>query len=347
MKIYCLLGNHTHLQPTSGDIINEINIYTALSQFAEVYYNDQKFNPKDRKTFGTKPTPIKVPSTKYDLYYVRNNKKLFEKLPHPKLYFCVPFHPTCFEQADAIVTITNAWKKQLAIRNIHYFLTVYNNSLKVPKNIITFNQVLSRDITDLRNDPKTIKYRQQFGGDFIIGHFGRVVKSCYPYNFILALAKIKNKYPNKKIKTIYSGNLKLVPNSPNITIVPKIPHDDVAHAISACDLILYNQKDNQGHFAGSLKVLEAMACGIPVLSCRYDARIDELGKDYQLFCRPILDQTGRTCGINEDDIIEKISYLIDNPNEIRQIGNKLMQRAQYYSLEQSAKRFKQDISQLR
>ena len=48
------------------------------------------------------------------------------------------------------------------------------------------------------------------------------------------------------------------------------------------DAVWYNVGP-AGNVAGSLKILEAMAYGIPIILPRWDARLDELGPDYPLF----------------------------------------------------------------
>lgn len=109
LKIYCLLATLPVLNPNRGDIINEINLYKTLSLFADVYYNDQLFTP-DLPNFGIVNRRISVPKRKYDLYYVRNHRQMFMKLPHPKIYLGTPYHDEVFRDADGIVVMTESWK---------------------------------------------------------------------------------------------------------------------------------------------------------------------------------------------------------------------------------------------
>ena len=60
----------------------------------------------------------------------------------------------------------------------------------------------------------------------------------------------------------------------------------VASAIAACDATIYNQ-DEIGNFAGSLKVMESMALGVPIIATKLRAREIELGQDYPSFGRMI------------------------------------------------------------
>ena len=77
MKIYVNLGNVTNFSQDNGDRINEVCLYMVMSKFADVYYNEQLFNPK-KKNFGiTLNRKISIPKEKYDFYYVRFNPKLF------------------------------------------------------------------------------------------------------------------------------------------------------------------------------------------------------------------------------------------------------------------------------
>ena len=111
-KIYYILSTCSHLEATSGDRINEMNVIRALCINFDVYYNNILVDPTS-SFFGSLDGQIEPPNQKYDLYYVRANKDLFLKLPSPKIWFVVPYVPECYAEADAVVCITSAWKDRM------------------------------------------------------------------------------------------------------------------------------------------------------------------------------------------------------------------------------------------
>jgi glycosyltransferase involved in cell wall biosynthesis len=180
------------------------------------------------------------------------------------------------------------------------------------------------------------------GGEFIIGHFGRVANSCYPHSFLHILPRILERFPHVRVMFAH----KKVPiKNKNIKTV-SFSYSKMPYAISACDLILYNYRDGQGHIAGSMKILEAMACGVPVLSPRYDARVEELGCDYELFY-PYYDICETNAAPTQDRFPEEIEYKMFNlissvitDSELRdRISKKMIERSKFYSIKNSSKRF--------
>jgi hypothetical protein len=106
-KIYCLFTDRPTLSPTSGDKINEINFYRALSTFADIYYNDQIIDWTQDEIGGG--DIVRPPSQRYDLYYVRANPRFFLSLPHPKITLAYPYCPESFKTADAIAVTTDMY----------------------------------------------------------------------------------------------------------------------------------------------------------------------------------------------------------------------------------------------
>lgn len=315
-KIYCILGNLPFLESNKGDKINEINTYLALSKNFQVYYNNRLLDFNDLKYFGTNPNDkISLPDKHYDLYYVRNNPQIFLQLPHPKLYFCVPNHQNCFKEADGLVFPTNSWS--VSMENLSLKLdTIYNKTDYIPKNKIIFNQITYPE--DLSNHEKVKKIKKDFNNKFIIGHFGRVVNS---------------NLPNLNIKSTKDDVVLYVGTSNkynNIITIPNIPITEIKYYISACDLLLYNQ-DYQGEFAGSLKIMDALSYGIPIITPKYRSRIDELGEDYPLY-------------FNKEDI--NIDYIKKILLENKELKNYMFKRSQYYNLENTAQRYKNQLEKI-
>ncbi len=350
LKIYYLLSKTAPIRPISGDSIAEISIIKALSKKYDVYYNGEYFNPI-LGNYGLTKDYIKSPTNDYDLYIVRNNPEIFKKLPNPKIYFATPFEQECFKESDALYTFTDSWTEGLK-SGYDFPYNAYPEGYKTNK-AITINQVVDDIFRNKKNHYKTKKIRKDMGGQFIIGHFGRIANSCYPYSFLVVLKKLKKKYP--RLNVVFCGNKKPViefGKKHNIKVM-NFRYSDMPYAISACDLILYNYRDGQGHIAGSMKVLEAMACGVPILCPRYDARIEELGSDYELFY-----QYEDICPTNaepkqdrfsvkvEREMIKLIERSIKDPQWLDDIGYKISKRAKYYSIDESSERLKKTIDKV-
>ena len=345
MKIYVNLGNVTNFSQDNGDRINEVCLYMVMSKFADVYYNEQLFNPK-KKNFGiTLNRKISIPKEKYDFYYVRFNPKLFLKLPRPKAYLGTPYDERCFKNADAIVTYTESWRKQLLNYKKVKTLGLYSEDIFVPKDVITFNQAVTDDFQPRRGHKKTLEYRKRFGGDFIIAHFGRISKGTYPHSLLYILPKLRAMHPNVNITFIHAGKIKKV-NLKKIKSIPYIKHSDMPYAISACDVIVCNSRQAAANWAGCKDVLEAMACGIPILTGDYNVRKEQLGKEYELFWPNKVPNKGRISEKAEECMLKHLSNLIKSKKYRQEISNKLLERSKKYSIDNVSKKMKRDIEKL-
>ena len=70
-------------------------------------------------------------------------------------------------------------------------------------------------------------------------------------------------------------------------------------ATAACDVLLSNEQP-EANWAGSVKPLEAMACGVPIVLSKRPSRVDQLGEDYPLYFN------------NEDDLAQKVVRLYED-----------------------------------
>ncbi len=348
LNIYFILATVKVLKPTSGDKINEIMLIKAISKFANVYYNDQLVDIT-KSDLGLKELPIKVPSRKYDLYYVRNNRKLFLNLPQPKLWLGSPYDETCFAKADAIVTLTESWTRRLAnFKRGDRINGIYSQDIIKPKYILTLPQCNEDHFRPyLRSTPRCQEIRKLFGGDFIIGHFGKIAKSSYPYSLLQVLPKLIKKFSTIKIRTVFCGlknqsSLKI--NSPYIAELSGFNTNDMPYAISACDVIVCNHRVAQSHIAGSRRIIEAIACGIPIVCGDFDARKEQLGDDYELFWefRP---NKGRISDKAESQMLEHLVRLIKNKKFRKMISKKLIKRSQHYKIDNISKICQNNINQ--
>ena len=280
-KIYYILSTCSNLEATSGDRINEMNVIRALCINFDVYYNNILVDPTS-SYFGSLDGQIEPPNQKYDLYYVRANKDLFLKLPSPKIWFVVPYVPECYAEADAVVCITSAWKDRMQALKHDFILQelmgIRDQEIVPGKKYITFPQVIDPIFFKNKDEDKIRFYKEQYASDFVCGHMGRLVKSNYPWHLEYAS---KNYIPNIDIKYIFYGPKNMdLPN--HFHSMKKIPMHDVPEALSAFDISV-TSSNNWTNLCGQLKVLEAAACGVPILTPHSLARYDDLGKDYPFY----------------------------------------------------------------
>lgn len=311
IKVFWQLGKATRLRPTSGDCITELNSIMAVSQFAKVQY-------------GGTPRGC-------DIYYIRSNPAIANKVKDGKLiYFASPYDKGMYTKADYISTFTDAWTQDMKTNNSRWHL---NTSQK--KKLVTVHQTIHPRFVPLQNHPKTKQIRKNIGGTFIIGHFGAVRPSCYPHTFLRLVEEIKLCYPWVSI-VFAGGNLKKKWISD-----ANFKYDDMPYAISACDLILYNMWTEDANIAGSMKILETMACGVPVLCPRLKAREFELGKNYPLFHDWWKTPNGYFGEEIEMQMKDHLEFAINDTKSLKKIGQECYEKSAYFRLDQSAKRLKQ------
>jgi hypothetical protein len=91
-----------------------MNQIKFLINYFDIYYDNQKLD-LEKKNLGQYKNVIETPNNNYDVYYVRNNPKIFMKTPRKKLklYFAAPYNKKCFDYCDYIVCLTENWKKML------------------------------------------------------------------------------------------------------------------------------------------------------------------------------------------------------------------------------------------
>ena len=344
MKIFCQCSGKKTISRNRGDYITEIQLMKGLSNFAEVYYSGKRFDP-NIGNFGMKDYEGTILDMarrqKYDAYYVRNNPKLFTKLKGKKIYFFSPYDRRSFEGADAIASLTGSLTERLKNGiDTHG----YPKNYKCDK-VYTFHQIVDPMFKPLQNHPKTKKIRESIGGGFIMGHFGSLRKSCFPYSFSKILPNIKKEHPevNVVFSTKKSQNCHDLLN--RHIKERSFAYADMPYAISACDLILYNFRGTDGHFVGSMKILEAMSCGVPVFAPRFDARVEELGEDYEMF-HSFSANGGRFSAKIEKEMKQKLISFIEDVSLRKKLREKVLGRSKFYQMMQSKKRLKRTMEEI-
>lgn len=284
-KIYCLFTDRPVLAPSSGDKINEINFYRALSTFADVYYNDQLIDwSKDEIGGGA---DIKHPSRKYDLYYVRANAKLFLTLPHPKITLAYPYCPECFKDADAVAVTTNGWMELLQQFNdspaVQKRLSRwYPDKIIMPKNLINVRQTVNPLFFEASSSKELFVQKAKLSIGFGYGFFGRLSRDTLPLDLIKHVGNIPVRVSDNELPlTVLAG-----PAEKNLTFPARslylgsVDYSNMPALNKSCKVIL-GQNCPDSDFLGSGKVLDAMASGTPVICRKNAVRLEQCGEEYQ------------------------------------------------------------------
>ncbi len=320
MNVFYQYADVGKLTPKGGDLINEMNFVDALSKFSNVRYGLRR--------------------RRHDVYFVRGNARLFLKLPHPKIWMASPFVRVCYQEADMIATFTEEWAKRIRAGND--FEWIPERDRKKYYNARNISQAVADQFVPLRTHPVTQSIREKMGGGFIIGHFGRIVRSNHP----TALVSLTDKLKKDGVKIIFgSGKGQL--NSVMGQNKMHFKYDQMPYAISACDLIVLSNWGSEWDICGSGKVLEAAACGVPVICGDSPARREFFGNNYPLFHsgfnkkENLYSKTRVRVNFDDaDELYKLIEHCIINKELMLKIGSELVVRANKHKPKQLAKKLK-------
>ena len=351
-RIFCLLRNETELRPISGDRINEIFLAKAMAKNFDVFYNGVKVNPED-EVLGRSDKRFTVPQKgEYDLVYVRANREIFLKSPHPKIWFASPYDKDCFEVADGIACMTEPWKERLKVyspEDHKYFDEAYPTNMPAPDFCLLFPQSIEvPDLYKITSERNVVQQKNFFAklfsskndSKFKINHFGPIRESNYPHQLIRLLKRESSLLKKVHATAVGPGKKFNLPKC--IETKARIPKAKVLSHLLDANAIWYNQH-HSGNIAGSLKVLEAMALGKVVLAPKWDARVRELGEDYPFFWQPDLTAEFSQQDGNHD---EKFRLLINSdPDFLAEVGLRLHERSHAFSIDGTATILNREISQ--
>lgn len=353
LNIYCIYRQETTLSYSSNDMIDEIILYKILSKFANVFYNNQLFIP-DEKDFGIKNIPISLPDKIYDLYYVRDNQNILDKLPNPKIYYYIPYNN--YVNVTALVTSTKTCKYKLAKREISQdiigFIDYLNILTPIPKRILSFEQSFENIFKpNLQFHSKTAEYKKLFKGNsslpsFIIGINHNLSTSNFPYSLLHIMPDIYDKYSEKiNIKIVLPSHplTTKYKNEKYISFVSDIfNYHDMPYILSAYDTIFIGDRTNQSHYNGDRFTLEAMASGIPIICGDTDVKKEQLKDDYDLFWHYV-PNNNRISIYTEEQIYKYLCKLISDIHYRKYISNKLIDRSNQYKIDTVAERTEKEI----
>lgn len=333
LNILYIYSNQQKLTANKGDFINEIGLMTSLSKNYNVYYYYKKFE-SDKEDLGMNNK--EEHNIIYDIAIIRANKKMFEKLSKENMriiYLAVPVDEECFKSTTFLNTMTQVHADYLKEGKYH---SLYNPKCKKYKNVISFQQVVRPMFKKL--EIKNTK--------FTIGCIGRFVDVTYPHLLFSALNNLKNIFDDYEILIGSNTSFKITP--PNDSHIKILKHtENVIERYNKCDVTFVGQWGEEWQLCGNLKVLESMACGIPIILERSPAREEMLWEDYPYF----LNKNSNQPPINNekinnfDDIFIKIKNDISS-GEFNKIKDKLIEKSKYYNVQNSSKRLKIHIDNI-
>lgn len=324
------------MAPTKSDFINEINMVSAVSRFADVHYSG---NPMDasRPDLGMKEYPESIADRvaatardDYDCYVIRGSAAAFDAVPRgkPKMWFCAPYDPVRYAQATGIMAITEAWRDVL-LRGIK--IPGYNPEGVVFNNSYAVHQAVP---TMFRPQPERAQaIRKSLGAKYVVGYFGRLTPTYYPNPLFDCLGELTEALPGLKVLVCsnWTRKIKFKP-SPHIKLL-SIPYTSVPEHLSACDATVDFYKEEGANIRGSLKCIESMACGVPVISGASDARAEALGDDYEYF---VPHHNGK---FDLSVFKHKLIDLLTNADRRAAVSQRLIERVECYRPENVGKKF--------
>jgi glycosyltransferase involved in cell wall biosynthesis len=303
----------------SGASVNVINEMFVLAQRFAVFYNDVYLNDLfsengtlDEKAFISRyqeiissyqpamsaflPKVIKPTRKYYASFYRGSDSKpqinfFMNEICEPKIYshnyVKEIWESSCigFQNSTAV-----EYAKADRLRDIGDDGTLNYESIAVCPHrqfirhqAITNTLLPAKDIDDIATQHGA-DLRKRLNSEFVVGIGGTVTKSSYPSSLIFVLRKLRNTFPTKNISlVVYALNvLEALPDEPWIH-VSSYKKDEQASALLAVDVLVNPWRERSQAYFASNRTLDAVALGIPYITPRTDARIEQLGDGYPLF----------------------------------------------------------------
>lgn len=294
-KMYYIYSSVNNIfERSTGDCINEKNNILYLSKYYDIYYNCNLIDVKFLDNYKVNSN-IEIPKNEYDIYYIRNNIDIYnyvKKYDKEILWFCSPYMEEAYNN-NTILFLTKTWYDLISYDKFNNWGIIYNNkNITNIKKKFLLEQKLSYDKSISDDTQKYTNLKIKLKKKYVIGIFGAIRPTCFPlhlFNIISYLDKDiisnlvvifftqNNNYSNFIYEFIKKINLKID------ILFSSFDYSEREKYYKLCDLVSYNQLDDQSIWAGSGKVLEPIFFYIPIISIRTLQREYELGKDYPLF----------------------------------------------------------------
>lgn len=349
----------------SGASVNVINEMFVLSRKYSVFYNDILVNDlfgsngvldedafiqrytayvnEARPAFSSYLKKILKPSRLYyaSFYRAGNDESqtrfFLDELMEPKIY-SHNFQPDVWR--NHYVGFQNQTAKDFAerdqLRTIGDDGTLsYSNIDRVPtKNFVRLQSCIRKPISfdDQSLIKKRSEFRRSLNSAFVIGISGTITEHTSPFSHIKAIEKLRQRYPGLNITfVIYSLNILVDLPKKDWIVIQKYSKSDQDEALCAVDVLLNTWHQESQHYSASNKILEAISYGIPIVTPRTAARVEQLGEEYPLYHKFECEQ-GRLSPQAEQEVYHLLEKCLDEKFR-EEVSKYLTKRAQYFSVE--------------
>ena len=131
---------------------------------------------------------------------------------------------------------------------------------------------------------QTSGLRRRVNSDFIVGIGGTVTASSYPDSLLVVMRKLRARFPAKNISLVVFALKVLEPLPDESWIhVSSFEKANQADALLSVDLLVNPWREQSQMYFASNRTLDAINLGIPYLTPRTVARVEQLGEDYPLY----------------------------------------------------------------
>jgi len=318
-------GRVLNHEKTTGIEIHIINLIKELTSSIEITIAKPRFNNKFYAHFW-EHCILPYKANNYDILFCPSNiaplflsKKVklvytlhdlsFLDFPenYSKLFQCYYSYivPKNLKRADSVLTVSH-----FAMNTIIAKFPFVKNKIKH-----IYNGVDQSFLNSGRNRIKKDTYILFIGSMSKIKNYQSVIKA-----FLLLKIDIKLKMIMPTLDSFSEYNIHMVKDE-KIEVIEFIEHQNLCNFYKKARLFIYpSLYDSFG-----LPVLEAMACGTPVVTSNI-AALPEVGGDAVLYCDPY----------NVEDISQKIEQILGDTSLQEQMSKKGLARAKEFSWEKSA-----------
>lgn len=362
----------------SGASVNVINEMYVLSSIYDVFYNDIFVNDLynesglfNEEAFLVRYTErVENGRPKYSSY--------LKKILKPSRAYFASFYRSSGNEAQARFFMDEMIEPKIYSHNFkqeiwqNYFIGFQNETSRlfaqkdllknvgddgtlmyseincVPRKTFVRQQacirnLMSNDLRSLYKNRSTI--RKLNNSKFVVGVSGTITEHTSPLTLINVIEKLRIAHPELNIVlVIYSLNILIEIPRKEWVIISNYTKDQQDEVLSGIDVLFNTWHQQSQLYSASNKIFEAMSYGIPIITPKTDARVEQLGEDYPLYHK-FENAAAYLSNDTENDIYDLLSKCI-NPDFRAEISSYLLSRSRFFSKESVASFYNAQIKNI-